>query len=167
MGSVGTNRGTVISTSLKGQSTAVLDKYTSWDEGSKNIRKDFNLDFATESQINAIRDIFKGIREYDKGYDENKTPYTIEDIKIERLSQQTPEELQRNKELFGRTMERKDIMVSITTIPQSESALIRMMDEKYRFTLIGKGGGYYTYNDNHKRTSISSFDIMYGSRGNK
>lgn len=164
MGSVGANKSTSISTSLKGQSTEILDKYTSWNEGSKNIRKDFNLDFATNKQIDAIREIFKGIREYDKGYDENKTPYTIESIRIERVSQQTPEELRRNKELFGRTMENKDISVSIITVPQSENVYIRMMDEKYRRTLIGKGGGYYTYNNNHNRTRISSFDIRYGSR---
>lgn len=122
------------------------------------------MGFATEKQIETIRDLFKGIQNNDKGYDEGRTPFNITDISIKRLVEESPEELARNKELFGRTMENKDIMISVRTEPVTDNSYIRMMDEKYRYAIIGKGGGFYTFNKNGKKTTISSFDMNYGKR---
>ncbi len=150
--------------SLIGGSVTGLSRYTGlWKESSENIRKDFNLDFATDKQIESIISVFQGIQEYDKGYDDNKTPFTLESLKIQRVVEQTPEELARNKELFGRTMEHKDIQISIRTEPVTESSYIRMVDEKYRSAIIGKGGGFYTYR-NGKKTTIRAWDMKYGNR---
>lgn len=174
MGSIGANKNSPVSVqeSLAGKSITELDRYinptatgvTSWKQAKENIRKDFGLDFATDAQIDAIRDVFKGIQEHDHGYDENKTPYNIASIRIQRVLEQTPEELARNKELFGRTYENKDIQISITTVPNTESAYLRMTDEKERYAMVGKNGGFFTYNDNGKRKTVKSFDMMYGNR---
>lgn len=151
--------------SLVGGSVTALSRYTdTWTEGSKNIRQDFNLGFATDKQIEAIRDLFKGIQNHDKGYDEGRTPFNITDISIKRLIEESPEELARNKELFGRTMENKDIMISVRTEPVTNNSYIRMVDEKYRYAIMGKGGGFYTFNKNGKKTPINSFDMNYGIR---
>lgn len=157
MGSVGS--AVSKSTSLVGQDVSALDRYTGVG-GGKAIKEDFNLDFATESQIDAIRGVFKGMQEYDKGYDENHTPYKITDISVRRVM--SDEDIERYK-LMG-MREYKDIQLSIRTEPQSESAYIRMADEKYRHAIIGARGGYYTYDKNSRRKTISSFDIRYGTR---
>ena len=148
-----------------GGSVTGLSRYTgSWTEASKAIREDFNLDFATDKQIESLRYVFRGIQEYDKGYDENKTPYIVEDIMIRRVMEQTPEELARNKELFGRTLENKDIQISIRTEPVTESSYIRTVDTKYRSAIMGRSGGFYTFNRNGKKSTVRSFDMRYGSK---
>ena len=145
-----------------GESITQLEKYTSWNEGEKNIRKDFGLERATESQIQAIRQLFKGMLKYDVGHDENHTPYIIKELKIDSISSQSPEELAHNKELFGRTMEDKNLIVSITTEPNVDNSLIRMWDTKYRHAVLGTRGGFYTYDNNHKRKVIKPFNMHYG-----
>lgn len=146
-----------------GKLVSDLDKYNGL-EGSAKIRKDFNLDYATDQQIWAIRQIFKGMQQYDTGYDENRTPFVIEKLEIRKVIEQTPEELAQNKELFGRTREVKDIQVSIRTSPSVDNDYIKTIDTKYRSVLIGPRGSYYTYNDKGKRVKVSDFDIAYGKR---
>ena len=160
MGSIGSTVST--STSVVGKDTTSLDRYTNFTDGAKNLRKDFNLDFATASQIDAIRSVFKGMQEYDRNYDEAKTPYKITSLSIKRVLESTEEDRARMKELGMR--EDKTIQISIDTEPVTESSYIRMADAKHRMALIGAKGGYYTYNRNSKRTPISSFDIRYGKR---
>lgn len=147
------------------RSITELEKYSTWagGKGDEAIRKDFGLDFATEAQLNALRQVFRGILENDRGYDAEKTPFVIEDIQIGRIREQTPEELARNKELFGRTMEDKDIRVFITTRPDSDNALIRMWDEKNRTFIIGKSGGYYKFGNNGRKIRLNAFDVTYGT----
>ena len=146
------------------RSITELEKYATFGGGGNEaIKKDFNLDFATEAQLDALRLMFRGILENDRGYDADKTPFVIEDIRIGRVREQTPEELARNKELFGRTMEDKDISVSITTRPDSDNALIRMWDEKNRTFLIGRSGGYFKYGNGGKKIRLRAFDVTYGT----
>ena len=171
MGSIGANSNTVTSVKdrLEGSSINELNRYVfsperSLMEANKAIREDFGLDFATEKQIDAIRTMFKDMLEYDKSYGDDSKPFTIDSIEIRRMTEQSPEELARNKELFGRTNEIKDIWISITTKPDDDRAVIRMMDTKYRIAALGKGGGFYIYNKNGKRQSIRPFDMGYGSR---
>lgn len=158
MGSVGSTVST--STSLVGQDVTSLRKYSEIG-GRKLLREDFNLDFATESQLSSIISVFRGMEQYDKGFDENKTPYQITDIKIRRIH--SDEDLQRYAEMGMKPD--KTIQLSITTAPQTDSAYIRMMDTKYRTALIGPKGGYYTYGGkNYRRQNVSDFDIKYGVR---
>lgn len=157
MGSVGSAVST--STSLINKDVSALDRYTGVG-GGKAIREDFNLGFATASQIDAIRAVFKGMQEYDKGYDEAKTPYKITDLKIRRVV--SDEDGARMRELGMR--EDKTIQISIDTEPVTESSYIRMVDAKHRMALIGAKGGYYTYGKNSRRKNLSSFDVRYGKR---
>lgn len=163
MGSIGAGNTSNVRASerLAGSSVTALNKYTE-SGGNKAIREDFGLDFATDNQINAIRTMFKGMLEHDKSYGEDSRPFTIDSIEIRRMTEQSPEELARNKELFGRTYEDKNIWISITTKPDDDRAIIRMMDTKYRVAVLGKGGGFYTYK-NGRRQSIRPFDMSYGS----
>lgn len=165
MGSIGTASRTSTSESLQDKSITSLQKYTDWKEGNQNIRKDFDLDFATTAQIDAIRNMLKGVLEYDKGYDADKTPFNIHRIDIHKTTDRlSEEEKQRNKELFGKTMEDKTISFNIWTIPNSDNAYIRMMDEKHRQGLIGPGGGFYEFTDGGKRKNLKLFDVQYGKR---
>lgn len=147
------------------QSVTSLKKYTDWKEGEKNIRKDFNLDFATASQVSAIRRLMSGILEYDKGYDDNKTPYVITELSIKRVIEPSAESLRATKELTGRTHENKDILISITTEPVVNNLYLKMMDTKYRQAVLGKGGGFFTFGKDRKRKPIKNFDMLYGTRG--
>lgn len=128
--------------------------------GGKALRADFNLDFATDSQIAAIRGIFRGMQEYDRGYDENHTPYKITDIMIRKVTDFEDDERRRS---WGMRAD-KTIQVHISTEPQTDNSYVRMADEKYRSTLIGARGGYYTYNSKHNRKDLSAFDVRYGKR---
>ena len=163
MGSVGSNPSSGSVSALVNKPVTVLDKYTG-SGGNENIRKDFNLGSATESQIDSIRALFKGMMEYDRGHSAEHIPYTITDISIRRVSEPNPEELARNKELFGRTFENKDISIYITTEPTTDNAYLKMMDQKTRMVLLGKGGGFYKFNKKYNKTSIRMFDVAYGTR---
>ena len=147
-----------------GGSITQLEKYTSYKDGGDNIRKDFNLNRATESQIESLRQMFKGILEYDRGYDDSKTPYNVMTISITPISSQTPEDLALNKRLTGRSMEQKEISILIRTEPNVDNPLIRSWDTKYRNAILGRNGGFHTYDNNGKRKSIKPFDIRYGAK---
>lgn len=166
MGSVGTNTSISTKERLAGKSITELNKYLDWKEGKNNLRKDFDLDFATNAQIVSIQQLFRSMQEYDTGYDAEHTPYNIIDIDIKRVGKEyTEEDRQRDRELFGRTFENKDISVSIRTEPVTDNAYIRMMDEKYRYALLGSRGGWYTYNNKSNRVQVKTFDLHYGKRG--
>jgi len=156
-------RGGTGTRNTEAQSVTSFEKYvgSGW---ASNIRKDFNLDFATNSQITAISKVFSGILEYDKGYDENRTPFVVTKVSIRRISEPNPEELKRNKETLGRSFEDKTIQLIIRTEPKTDSAYVRMVDTKYRSVLIGSKGGYYTYSLSGKKKSLSDFDVRYGSK---
>ena len=156
-------RGGTGTRNTEAQSVTTLQKYAGIGYAS-NIRKDFNLDFATNSQITAISKVFSGILEYDKGYDKDKTPFNVISISIKRISEPDPEELKWNKEILGRSFEDKTIQLIIKTEPKTDSAYIRMVDSKYRSVLIGSKGGYYTYNRSGKKKSLSDFDVRYGTK---
>lgn len=145
------------------QSVTTLQKYTGIGYRD-NIRKDFNLSSATNSQIDSISRVFSGILEYDKGYDENRTPFNVTKVSIQRISEPDPEELKLNKRILGRSFEDKTIQLIINTEPKTDSAYIKMVDSKYRRVLIGSKGGYFTYDRNGKKKTLSSFDVRYGSK---
>lgn len=152
-----------------GQSVEELRKYAYWNpedevNPNKRIREDFNLEFATEAQLDAIRSIFKGMIEHDKWYDEDRTPFIITNVHIQRAVEQSEEELQRNKEIFGRRMEDKTIQFSVTTEPVTTSSYIRMVDTKYRMCLIGDKGGYFTLDRNGKKKRLTTFSMAYGTK---
>ena len=106
-----------------------------------------------------------GILEYDKGYDDNKTPYVITELSIKRVIEPSAESLRATKELTGRTHENKDILISITTEPVVNNLYLKMMDTKYRQAVLGKGGGFFTFGKDRKRKPIKNFDMLYGTRG--
>ena len=159
MGSVGVK--TSVAQRLVGQNVDALKDYF---VNYKQIREDFNLDFATNSQISAIADMLRGIVKYDRGHDENRTPYTIDEIRIRRVLEPDQEEIKRNKELLGRSFEDKTISVTITTIPDTDNAYVRMVDTKDRQFLIGPKGGYFTYGKGSKHKNIKAWDAQYGMR---
>lgn len=161
MGSVGTS---ISNTSVVGKDITALSRYTDWKEGPANLRKDFGLDFATTSQITAIRDIFKGMEKFDRSYDDGKTPFIITKIDIRRVIEEPDEKEKALRKSLG-MREDKTIQISIHSEPQTESAIIRNMDTKYRSALIGAKGGYYTYDDKSRRKNIKPFDIQYGRKG--
>ena len=165
MGVIGTAAKGFSTSSLIGKSTEALDRYTNYMDGSKNIREDFGLEFASNAQIEAIRSVLKGIREYDRSYDSNKTPFLIEKIEINRVTPaKTAEEIERDRWLMGKKMQDNiTIHFSAVTKPDTDNAVINAMDTKYRGFLIGRSGGYYTY-AGKSRKAISSFDARYGSR---
>ena len=154
-------RGGTGTRNTEAQSVTTLQKYAGIGYAS-NIRKDFNLDFATNSQVDAISKVFSGILEYDKGYDKEKTPFNVVSVSIKRISEPDPEELKRNKEILGKSFENKTIQLIIHTEPNTDSAYIKMVDSKYRSVLIGPKGGYFTYDRNGKKKTLSSFDVRYG-----
>lgn len=138
------NAGTRNNSTPKMESVTTLEKYT--DKGwAKKIREDFNLDFATNSQIDSLYSLFSGIQRYDKSYGSEKEPFVIKELKIERASEYS-----------------KDISVQIVTEPNTDNFIIRDMDRKYRTFLLGTKGGFYTYNSKSKKVSIKEFDANYG-----
>ena len=145
------------------QSVTTLQKYTGIGYRD-NIRKDFNLSFATNSQIDSISRVFSGVLEYDKGYDKERTPFNVTKVSIQRISEPDPEELKLNKKILGRSFEDKTIQLIINTEPKTDSAYVKMVDSKYRRVLIGSKGGYFTYDRNGKKKTLSNFDVRYGSK---
>ena len=128
------------------------------------VRETLNIPGASEKQIDALRQIFRGIDEYDKGYDDNKTPYRIVRFTVEEMKSSialTDEERRRLR--LNKT--KNPIYVSISTEPNSDSAVIRMLDSKRRVAVIGPNGGLFTYDDKGNKKSLKLFDVQYGKKG--
>lgn len=137
------------------------DNNENYKDYEARIRKTFNIPNATSKQIDSLRRIIRGMDQYDRGYDENKTPYNIYHFNVEEMGGYTEEQKSRRKELGMRTTA-PSIYVSISTEPNVNSAYLRMMDAKEHTTLIGPNGGLYEYNNNHKKKTLKLFNVQYG-----
>ena len=139
-----------------GGSVAQFEKYTQGlDFQARNdmLREDFGLENASEEQLNAVKDIMRGVMQYDKGYDEAKTPYVINSFDLYMVG------------------EGKDAPVAfhLRATSKSDSAMIRIMDEKEHNALIGRRGGLFEYATNSKTGKIKhkkldDFKVKYGTR---
>ena len=174
MGSIGANKNTATvksAESFVGKSVQdIYDAVKGYQSGDKwvsaveRIREEFNLPNATTAQLNTVRDILQGMAQYDRGLDDNKTPYNIVSITIEEIgSHKTPEEIEFDKRLGIRQL-KNPLYLHIRTVPNTDSAYLRMVDEKTHSTLIGPNGGTYEYNSKHKKKSLDKWNVMYGER---
>lgn len=150
-----------------GKPITELDKYSDYSKEAKDsIRKDFNLEFASNAQIDSIIRIFRGMKEYDRDYTDAKVPYVIDEIRFNRvIPAKTEEEKENERAIFGRVRpEDTTISVFITTSPDENSvgAYIKALDTKWRSFMLGKNGGFFTY-AKRSRKAISNFDAIYGS----
>ena len=122
---------------------------------------------ATDNQLDTLYRIIRGIDEYDKGYDDNKTPYNIVRITVDEMKssiERTPEEIEFDRHLGIRHRSTNPIYVNIDTQPNDDRAIIRMMDEKSHNAIIGVNGGLYTYTDKGKKKTLDLFKVQYGKR---
>ena len=165
MGSIGANKTTATPTF---KTTADLaERYafkvgTTTSEIEEQFRKDFNVPSATSMQITALRKFFSELPKHEYMYDGNKTPFNVEELEIERLVQYTPEELQRNKELFGRTNEDKTLVMSLRTRPSyPEGSVLNFWDTTFRHIFIGKNGGMTYYDKNNKLKHTDPRKLAY------
>lgn len=141
----------------------LADKYFGI-EGTKKLKQDFGLERATDAQILSIKRMLNGIAQWDKGYDDDKTPYAIKKIDIQMIMPaKTKEEIAKDRELFGRKLaEDVTISVSVTTEPQTDSAYLRYLDTKRRYALLGRNGAWFTFTNGGKRKKVDSWDMEYG-----
>ncbi len=152
------------------KSTAeLIERYVKDSNWKDNMRKDLSLTDATDEQLWALRTIFQGIQEYDKGYDDNKTPYKIASFDVEMLGEKVSEERKAELRSYGLRATKQPIMVSIRTVPDINSAYLRMTDEKERRVLIGPRGGYFKYSESPRsgktsQQTVRPFDVRYGKR---
>ena len=164
-------RNSTESRDFKGKSVADLLKAIEREYDSENytdyenrIRKTFNIPNATGKQIDSLRQIIRGMEQYDRGYDENKTPYNIYLFTVEEMGGYTEDEKARRKEL-GMRSTAPSIYVSISTEPNVASAYLRMTDAKDHMAMIGPNGGLYDFSDKtHKKRKLNMFDVQYGKR---
>jgi len=171
MGSVGKNNSTEVSkptfvdkdvTSL----SALFERgeNENYTQLENRVRETLNIPGASEKQIDVLRQIFRGIDEYDKGYDDNKTPYRIVRFTVREMkSTSTLTDEERRQLRINKT--KNPIYLSISTEPNSDSAMIRMLDSKQRLAVIGPNGGLFMYDDKGNKKSLKLFDVQYGKKG--
>ena len=125
----------------------------SLDITTKNVEEQLGLEpnSTTASQKATLVSMFNGMKEYDRSYDDNKTPFKVQKIQISQPSLHDP------------VIPSKALSVLVVTTGDSGRPVVDAMDTKYRQFIIGTGGGAYTYSDKGKRKTVSSFDIRYGS----
>ena len=171
MGSIGANKGTTVIKGAKqfeGKSftelydavSTVINENGAHAISSKKVREVFGLEDASVAQITSLIAILNGIREYDRGYDENKTPYTIRWITVEPIGSEISQDMRD----LGMRQTKRPISVNIWTEPTTDSAYLRMTDAKEHDALIGANGGLFTYTDKGKRKTLKMFDVRYGRR---
>lgn len=159
MGSIGASQTT--STSFAGKSVQDLFEAAGTH---KSLRDTFNLQNVSDTQLSMLYRILRGINEYDRYYDEDKTPYNISLMTIKEMgSSKTPEEIERDREL-GIRQSKPDIYIDIYAEPNIDNAYIRMLDEKHHHAIIGPRGGLYTYLNGGKRTSLDLYKVQRGER---
>lgn len=171
MGGVGKNNNTVTSKpTFVDKDVSSLSKLFERGENENytqlenRVREVLDIPGASEKQINVLRQIFRGIDEYDKGYDDNKTPYRIVRFTVKEMeSSSTLTDEERRRLRMNKT--KNPIYVSISTEPRVDNALIRMWDSKQRLAVIGPNGGLYMYDDKGNKKSLRLFDVQYGKKG--
>lgn len=133
---------------LEGKRVDTLEITTS------NVEEKLGLELnsTTDSQKRTLVNMFNGMKEYDRSYNDDKTPFKIEKMQISQPSLHDP------------VVPSKDLSVLIITTGDSGRPAVDAMDTKYRQFIIGTGGGAYTYSNNGKRKTVSSFNVRYGSR---
>ena len=142
MGSIGNNQTNSSSKNLVGQDTSNFRKYSeSWSVGTKALIEDFNLDWASEKQVEAARRILAGAYEYDKDYD--KKPYKITRMDIQPLND-------------------TNVMVfTMWTEPDTPSAYLRITDGKNRHIFIGKNGGMSIVGKKGGTVRLTEWEAQY------
>lgn len=129
---------------LEGKS--VIDVNITFD----NVEKQLGLQELTASQKNTLVDMFRGMKENDRSYDANKTPYKISTLRITQPG------------LNDDVVRYKDVSVLVIT-DGNTGRFVDYMDRRTRQFIIGPKGGAYTYTDKGKRKNVRSFDVQYGS----
>lgn len=161
MGSVGTAVQTK-ETSFVGRSVKDLsDAFTGTDD---ELRDRFDLEEATYAQLVTLRNVFRGMAEYDRDYSDERVPYKIRYYTVRHLGDTRTEEEKTSLRDLGMRLSARPISVSIVTVPDTDSAMLRLTDEKTHRFIVGARGGLYDYTDGGRKVTVSDFDAKYGKR---
>lgn len=141
---------------MVGKSVKELYEYS---RDVEQIKKDFGIELTSRQEVTLSR-FLRGIAEHDRSYDTEHVPFDVKSFDITSIGEKkSEEEKAKERELYGKVFEVKDVIVSLTTVPRTDNALIRMWDTKRRQFIIGERGGAYIYTDKGKQKRLDMIEL--------